>query len=82
MVTAHTNQLTGNEATLVNSARAQLKSFADKLRTLCDELDQALIQMDYQLQNFDTVHAERSELTTTERKQAERERDERIAAGY
>jgi hypothetical protein len=78
MVTTQTQQLTGNEATLINSARAQLKSFADKLRVLCDDADQALIGMDAQLQDFDAAHPERSEFTTSQRKQAEKERDERV----
>jgi tRNA U34 5-methylaminomethyl-2-thiouridine-forming methyltransferase MnmC len=73
-MTTRTQQLTGNEAALLNSARAQLKSFADKLRVLCDDADQALIQMDAQLEDFDAEHPERTELTTTQRKQAQEQR--------
>jgi hypothetical protein len=77
-MTTRTQQLTGNEANLINSARGQLKSFADQLRVLVDDADQALMGMDAQLEDFDAEHPERSELTTSQRKQAEKQRDERV----
>ena len=77
MTTQQKEQLTGNEATLANSARAQLKSVADKLRALCDDADQALMQYDAQLEDFDGQHLERSELTTTQHRQAQKQARER-----
>jgi hypothetical protein len=75
MTTKQSEQLRGNEATLVNSARAQLKSFRDKLHTIVGDADQALITMDAQLQDWDAdPEHPRSEMTTTERKEAEEER--------
>lgn len=71
MTTTQKEQLTGNEATLLNSARAQLKSFADKLRVLLTEAEDGVIAMDAQLEDFDGVHTERSEATTSQ-KQAQR----------
>jgi lactate dehydrogenase-like 2-hydroxyacid dehydrogenase len=74
MTTTQKDQLAGNEATLVNTARGQLKSFADKLRALLRDADDALMGMDAQLMDFDSAHPERSEMTTTEHKQAQEQR--------
>jgi BMFP domain-containing protein YqiC len=61
-------QLRGDEAGLVNSARAQLKSFIDKLDVLAREGQDMLVDMDARLRDFD-VNVSRRYEPTTEKKQ-------------
>jgi hypothetical protein len=75
MTTDRKEQLTGNEATILNSCRGQLSAFADKLRVLATEADDALAAMDAQLEDFDVDHPERTRMTTSQRRDAE----ERVA---
>jgi hypothetical protein len=54
MTTTHQEQLQGDEAGLVNTARGQLKSFIDKMDVLVSEGRDMLVDMDARLRDFDT----------------------------
>ena len=80
MTTTQKEQLTGNEATILNSCRGQLTSFVDKLRVIVSEGEDALSGMDSQLEDFDADHPERTRATTTQQRDAE-ERAEKRRSG-
>jgi hypothetical protein len=64
-------QLYGDEAGLVNTARGQLKSFLDKLDVLVREGQDTLVDMDVRLRDFD-ANSRRLE-PTSEQKQSQRD---------
>ena len=72
MTTTQKEQLAGNEATLMNSARGQFAGVLDKLQVIVDEGRDALTQMDAQLEDFDAAHPERTRMTTTQQRDAEK----------
>lgn len=70
MTTQEDEQLYGDEAGLVNTARAQLKSFIDKLDLLSREGQDTLVDMDARLRDFD-AESRRLELTTEQKQEQE-----------
>ena len=68
MTTTDHEQLQGDEAGLVNSARAQLKSFIDKIDAVLTEGRDMLMDMDARLEAFDLNSRRFEPTTSTKRK--------------